>query len=66
VRPGGLTIEAGGRLDGEQIAAIAAAISTVLDEERAATRPVDPLPAAYRSAWRRAAIRDALDAGTVR
>ena len=65
MRPGGLTIEAGGRRDGEQTAAIVAAISTVLDEERAA-RPVDPLPAVYRSAWRSQAIRDALDAGTVR
>ena len=48
-----------------EIAAVAAAVAAVLDEEAAAAT-ADPLPAAYRSAWRRAAIRDALDAGTVR
>ena len=48
-----------------ELAAVAAAVAAVLDEEAAAVA-ADPLPPAYRSAWRRAAIRDALDAGTVR
>ncbi len=48
-----------------ELAAVAAAVAAVLDEE-AASVAADPVPAAYRSAWRRAAIRDALDAGTVR
>ena len=48
-----------------ELAAVAAAVAALMDEEAAAV-VADPLPAAYRSAWRRAAIQDALDAGTVR
>lgn len=55
----------GRRHPAHEIAAIAAAISTLLDEEGAVT-PADQLPAVYRSAWRSDAINDALDAGTVR
>jgi hypothetical protein len=65
VRPGGLTIDAGGTLSADELVALFAAIAGVLDEERAALA-ADPVPPVYRSAWRRAAIRDALDAGTVR
>ena len=48
-----------------ELAAVAAAVAAVLEEE-VASNAADPLHPAYRSAWRRAGIRDALDAGTVR
>jgi hypothetical protein len=37
-----------------QIGALAGALTVLLEEERAA--PADPVPAVYRSPWRRAAI----------
>ncbi len=61
---GSIKVDKGGVPTDAQVAALVAAISAILEEE--AARPVDPLPAVYRSAWRSEAIRDALDAGTVR
>jgi hypothetical protein len=53
VRPGGLTIVAGGVPSAHQLAALTAALATVVEGER---QPADPTPAAYRSRWRRAAL----------
>jgi len=58
-------VTAAGAPTAAEVAAVSAAIAAVLEEEAAAVG-ADPLPPAYRSAWRRAGIRDALDAGTVR
>ena len=58
MRPGGLTVVAGGTPAEGQLAALAAALSVVLEEERAPA--ADPLPAAYRSRWRRAGIAAAV------
>jgi hypothetical protein len=58
VREGRLEIRAGGTPTPAQLAATAAAVSALLDEERAGEP--DPLPAAYRSRWRRAAILEAV------
>ena len=49
-----LRILAGGRPSPAELAAIGAALTTVIEEERIA--PADPVPAAYRSRWRRAAL----------
>jgi hypothetical protein len=54
VRPDGLTIAAGGVPTGAESAALAAALTALVEGERGA--PVDPVPAAYRSRWRRAAL----------
>jgi len=54
VRPGGLTIIAGGAPTEHQIAALAAAVTALLDDER---REVpDRALLAYGSRWRRSAI----------
>ena len=54
MRPDGLTIRAGGSPAPAQLAALAAAVTTLTEGER--TTPSDPRPAAYRSRWRRAAL----------
>jgi hypothetical protein len=54
MRPGGLTIVAGGVPSRAETAALAAALTTLVEDERGA--PADPLPGAYRSRWRRAAL----------
>ena len=54
MRPRGLTVLRGGTPTGEQLAAIAAAAVAVLEASRA--HAPDPVPPAYRSRWRRAAI----------
>ena len=64
MRPDGLTIEAGGTPSEHELAALGAALTALVEEERAAAP--GPMPAAYRSAWRRAGVQDAVDAGTVR
>ena len=56
--PSRLVVRAGGEPAPAQLAAIAAAVSALLDEERRAAP--DPLPAAYRSRWRRAGIEGAV------
>jgi hypothetical protein len=48
-----------GRPDPAEVAAITAAVAAILEEEQAAAVH-DPLPAAYRSAWREAAIAEGL------
>ena len=57
-------MEAGGAPSEHELAALVAALVALVEEERAAAP--DPVPAAYRSAWRRAGVDDAVDAGTVR
>ena len=52
-----LRIVAGGSPSRRQMAALTAALTALLDDEAAA--PADPLPAAYRSRWRRAAMIEA-------
>jgi hypothetical protein len=52
--PAGITICAGGSPASEQLAALAAALSALLDAER--REVVDSAPLAYRSRWRRAGI----------
>jgi hypothetical protein len=58
VTAGRLEIRAGGTPTPAQLAATAAAVTALLEEERA--REEEPLPAAYRSHWRRAAILEAV------
>ena len=57
MRPDGLTIVAGGVPSGAELASLAAAMTALLEGERAA--PADPRPVAYRSRWRRAALIEA-------
>lgn len=54
-----LKVRAGGAPTGEQAVAIMAAVSALLDDE-ARAGGADATPAAYRSAWRAAAIREGL------
>lgn len=54
MRPDGLTILSGGTPSAEALAALAGAVTALVDGERVA--PADPRPAAYRSRWRRAAL----------
>ena len=54
MRPDGLTIVTGGVPTSAELAALAAAVTAVVEGERRA--PADPIPAAYRSRWRRAAM----------
>ena len=56
----GLLIRAGGRPAPAQLAALTAAVAALLDDERAVAP--DPLPPAYRSRWRQAAIGEAVAA----
>ena len=58
--PARLTVEAGGTPAGAESAALAAALTALLDDERARAGAPDPLPAAYRSRWRRAAALEAV------
>jgi hypothetical protein len=53
-------IGAGGERAPAQLAALGAAVAALLDAERAPAH--DPLPPAYRSRWRRAAIAEAVAA----
>ncbi len=53
-----LVIRAGGEPAPAQLAALGAALAALLDGERAPAP--DPLPAAYRSRWRRAAVAEAV------
>ena len=55
-----LTVDAGGTPGGAESAALAAAVAALLDGERAPTAAPDPLPAAYRSQWRRTAALEAV------
>ena len=50
----GLTFGAGGRPAAAELAALTAALTALVEAERAV--PADPLPSAYRSRWRRAAL----------
>lgn len=50
-----LEVAAGGVPSPEQLAALAAAL---FEATRPVAAPADPLPAAYRSRWRRAAMRE--------
>ena len=54
MRPGELTVLAGGAPVPAQLAALGAALTALIEGERRA--PVDPTPAVYRSRWRRAAL----------
>ena len=54
MRPDGLTIVGGGVPSGTELAALASAVTALVEGEQAA--PADPRPAAYRSRWRRAAL----------
>jgi len=54
VRPATLTIHAGGRPAPAQLAALTAAATALIEGERRA--PADPVPAVYRSRWRRASL----------
>ena len=59
----GLEIRAGGRAGRAQTAAIVAAVQQLLAEDAAGAD--DGMPPAYRSAWRRAGRREAVErAGT--
>jgi hypothetical protein len=60
VSPARLVVRAGGEPGPPQLAALAAAAAALLEAERAPAP--DPLPPAYRSRWRRAAIEEALAA----
>jgi hypothetical protein len=60
VRGARLEIRAGGAPSPPQLAAVAAAVTALLEEERAGE---DAEPPAYASAWRRAAIREAVGLG---
>jgi hypothetical protein len=55
-----LVIRAGGEPAPARLAALGAAVAALLDAERAPAP--DPLPPAYRSRWRRAAIAEAVAA----
>ncbi|WP_217914906.1 hypothetical protein [Miltoncostaea marina] len=59
-RAAGLRVLAGGDPGPEALAAIAAALTALTDEE--AAPPADPTPVAYRSPWRRAAMQEAAGA----
>jgi acyl-CoA carboxylase epsilon subunit-like protein len=50
------TIAGGGRPTAPQLAALTAALDALIESERAVLD--DPLPAAYRSRWRRAALME--------
>jgi hypothetical protein len=52
-----LTVRSGGDPGPARLAALAAAASALLEQERAAR--ADPVPAAHRSRWRRAAMIEA-------
>lgn len=52
-----LRVRAGGEPGAEQMAALTAAMTALVESE--ATAAPDPLPAAYRSRWRRAAMIEA-------
>lgn len=54
MRADDLTVMAGGPPSAAESAALAAAITALVEGERGA--PGDPVPAAYRSRWRRAAL----------
>jgi hypothetical protein len=56
-----LVIRAGGKPAPAQLAALTAAVSALLDGERAAAP--DPVPPAYRSRWRRTAVAEAVARG---
>jgi hypothetical protein len=58
VKPGGFTIISGGTPTQRQMAALASALTVLLEDERAPA--ADPLPAAYRSRWRCAGIAQAI------
>ena len=60
MRPGALTIRAGGVPAPAQLAGIAAAVTALIEGERGA--PADPTPAAYRSRWRRASLIESSEA----
>lgn len=60
MRSARLEIRAGGTPTRAQLAALSAALTALVEGERA---PADPLPAAYRSRWRRAAITEAIRPG---
>jgi hypothetical protein len=60
VSPPRLVIRAGGEPGPARLAALGAAVAALLDAERAPA--ADPLPPAYRSRWRRAAIAEGLAA----
>jgi hypothetical protein len=60
VSTGRLIVRAGGPPAPAQLAALAAAATALVEEGRPA--PPDPLPPAYRSAWRRAAVAEAVAA----
>ncbi len=49
-----ITVTAGGAPGPATMAALAAAVAAVIEEESAVV--ADPLPGAYRSRWRRAAL----------
>jgi len=49
-----LRVMAGGAPSPAELAALTAAVTTLIEAER--REPVDPTPAAYRSRWRRAAL----------
>jgi len=58
---GRIEVRAGGTPAPAELAAMTAAVAAVLeDEARAAAAAADPRPAAYRSAWRRAAVAEGL------
>jgi hypothetical protein len=60
MRPVGL-IEVKGSPTAQDVAAIVAAVLAVLDDER--RKAGDSAPLAYGSRWRRAAIREGIEAG---
>jgi hypothetical protein len=53
-----LRVSAGGRPSQGQLAALAAAVTALVEAERPV--PADAVPAAYRSRWRRAALVEAI------
>jgi len=53
-RPASVRITAGGVPSPRRLAALTAALTTLVESERPVA--ADPLPAAYRSRWRRAAL----------
>jgi hypothetical protein len=55
----GIRVTAGGRPTAEQMSALTAAVTALLDEEAAAAP--GGLPPAYRSRWRRAGMADATE-----
>ena len=58
--PARVVIRAGGEPGPAQLAALGAAVAALLDDERAPAPA--PLPPAYRSRWRRAAIAEGVAA----